>query len=100
MEPVAEFLENQQPKHRAKVLLAIDRIREFGPHLPFPHSSHVKDSEFRELRTSFAGQQFRVLYIRDGDEFVLFEAFHKTSHADLGKALRGAERYLEDYRKE
>jgi hypothetical protein len=87
-------------KHRAKVRQAIERLELFGPRLPFPDSSDVKGSEFRELRTRFAGQQYRVLYLQDGDAFVLFVGFHKTSDRDLERAVREADKHLADYRSE
>jgi hypothetical protein len=40
------------------------------------------------------------LYVQDGDAFVLFTSFHKTSDRDLVRAVRDAEKYLDDYRSE
>jgi hypothetical protein len=98
--PVLEFLLSLQAKHRAQVRQAIGRLGLFGPRLGFPDSSDVKNTPFRELRTRFAGQQYRVLYVQDGDVFVLFTGFHKTSDRDLVRAVRNAEKYLADYRSE
>jgi hypothetical protein len=75
-------------RHRAKVRQAVERLELFGPRLGFPDSSAVKGTPFRELRTRFAGQQYRVLYLQDGDAFVLFVGFHKTSDRDLERAVR------------
>jgi hypothetical protein len=79
---------------------AIERLELFGPRLPFPDSSAVKGTEFRELRTRFAGQQYRVLYLQDGEAFILFDGFHKTSDRDLDRAVREANKHLADYRSE
>ena len=79
---------------------AIGRLELFGPRLGFPDSSDVKNTPFRELRTRFAGQQYRVLYVQDGNAFVLFTSFHKTSDRDFARAVRDAEKYLADYRSE
>jgi len=98
--PILEFLLSLPAKHRAKVRQAIGRLELFGPRLGFPDSSDVKKTPFRELRTRFAGQQYRVLYVQDGDAFVLFTSFHKTSDRDLARAVRDAEKYLADYRSE
>jgi hypothetical protein len=98
--PVLDFLTRLPPRHRAKVRQAIERLELFGPRLGFPDSSAVKDTSFRELRTRFAGQQYRVLYLQDGDTFVLFVGFHKTSDRDLDRAVREAEKHLTDYRSE
>jgi hypothetical protein len=98
--PVLDFLMNVPARHRAKVRQAIERFELFGPRLGFPDSSAVKGTPFRELRTRFAGQQYRVLYHQDGDAFVLFVGFHKTSDRDLERAVREAEKHLADYRSE
>ena len=96
--PVIEFLIGLPTRHRAKVRQAIGRLEVFGPRLGFPDTSAVKGSEFRELRTRFAGQQYRVLYLQDSNGFVLFTGFHKTGDRDLDHAVSEAERYLADYR--
>jgi hypothetical protein len=98
--PVLDFLTGLPARHRAKVRQGIERLELFGPRLGFPDSSAVKGAPFRELRTRFAGQQYRVLYLQDGDAFVLFVGFHKTSDRDLERAVREAEKHLADYRSE
>ena len=98
--PLLDFLMGLPPKHRAKVRQAIGRLELFGPRLGFPDTSDVKNAPFRELRTRFAGQQYRVLYVQEGDTFVLFAGFHKRSDRDLAQAVREAERHLADYRSE
>jgi hypothetical protein len=40
------------------------------------------------------------LYLQDGDAFVLFVGFHKTSDRDLERAVREAEKHLAEYRPE
>lgn len=96
--PVDEFLESLPAKHRAKVRQSVERLQLFGPRLGFPDTSQIKGTEFRELRTRFAGQQYRLLYIRDGDVFVVFVAFHKTRKRDLEEAVAEAQTYLIEYR--
>lgn len=95
--PVLDFLRGLPARHRAKVRQAIERLELFGPRLGFPDSSAVKSTPFRELRTRFAGQQYRVLYLQDGDAFILFLGFHKTSERDLERAVREAEKHLAEY---
>lgn len=74
----------------------IELLETFGPGLPFPHASDVTGSVFRELRTSFAGQQYRMLYERVGDAFIAYVAFHKTSDRNLDQAVREANRYRQE----
>lgn len=49
-----------------------------APPLPFPHTSQV-EGELRELRCHFGSAQYRILYRRSGNLFVLLHAFHKTT---------------------
>lgn len=65
---VEGFLRSLPPKYAAKVRQGVGRLALFGPDLLFPSSSHV-DGRFRGLRTSFAGQQYRVIDARRGDRF-------------------------------
>jgi phage-related protein len=86
--PVLEFLLSLPAKHRAKVRQAIVGLSS-SDRGSASDSSDVKNTPFRELRTRFAGQQYRFLYVQDGDAFVLFTSFHKTatatSHGQFGR---------------
>jgi hypothetical protein len=56
--------EEEQESVRASVKL----LGDFGPRLPFPHSSSIKGSQhgnMRELRIQHAGRPYRVLYAFD-----------------------------------
>ena len=97
--PIDEFLRDLPPKHRTKIRQSIGRLQLFGPDLGFPDTSQIKGTQFRELRTRFSGQQYRLLYIRDGDTFVVFVGFHKTRKRDLDEAVAEARTCLNDYRK-
>ena len=98
--PLVDFLLGLPPKHRETVGQAIERLAIFGPRLGFPDTSDVIGTPFRELRTRFAGQQYRVLYVQDAEAFVVFVGFHKTGDRDLGRAVREAQKYLDDYQSE
>ena len=94
-----DFLIDMPPRHRAKVRHAIGRLEAFGPRLGFPDTSAVKGTPFRELRTRFAGQQYRIVYLQDSSGFVLFTGFHKTHDRDLGYAVSQAMTYLAEHRR-
>ncbi len=50
------------------VARSVGLLREFGPSLPFPHSSGIngsRHSHMRELRVQHRGRPFRVLYAFD-----------------------------------
>lgn len=51
---------------------AVDKLEAFGPKLPFPHQSDVRDAlRLRELRPRAGRSPWRTLYARVGDEFVI-----------------------------
>jgi len=59
-----DLSEAEQESVRASVKL----LGDFGPKLPFPHSSGIKGSRhgnMRELRIQHAGRPYRVLYAFD-----------------------------------
>lgn len=50
------------------VAASVQLLEEYGPHLVFPHSSQINDSEhgrMRELRTQSRGNPLRTLYAFD-----------------------------------
>jgi len=96
--PFFEFTSGLPSRHQAKVRQVLERLAIFGPRLGYPDTSHVRGTPFRELRTRFAGQQYRALYVQDTDAFIVFVGFHKTSERDLDRAIREARRHLDDYR--
>jgi hypothetical protein len=55
-------------EEQESVRASVNLLREFGPALPFPHSSGVegsRHSHMRELRIQHAGRPYRVLYAFD-----------------------------------
>lgn len=51
---------------------AVDKLEAFGPQLPFPHQSDVRDAPgLRELRPRAGRSPLRALYARVADEFVI-----------------------------
>lgn len=59
-------------KERVAVMHAVEKLAAVGPALPFPHQSKVKGAEgLRELRPRGGRSQWRALYGRVGDAFVI-----------------------------
>lgn len=81
VEPVADFIDSLTVRRQVAVDNQIDRLNGLEPNappLPFPHTSQV-EGELRELRCHFGSAQYRILYRRSGNLFVLLHAFHKTT---------------------
>jgi phage-related protein len=77
-EPVNDFIDALAPKVQVVLDNQIDRISQFGPRLPFPHSSQV-EGELRELRCHYGNTLFRILYRRSDNLFVLLHALEKRT---------------------
>jgi hypothetical protein len=59
-------------KERVAVMHAVEKLAGAGPALRFPHQSNVKGAErLRELRPRGGRSQWRPLYGRVGDAFVI-----------------------------
>ncbi len=57
---------------RVATLHAVEKLEALGPALPFPHQSNVKGTEgLRELRPRAGRSQWRALYGRAQDTFVV-----------------------------
>lgn len=116
-EPVREFLDETFPfqprsatatgakikkfaKRRAEVDLQIDRMDglpgDFPP-LGFPTTSQL-EGELRELRIRQGGQQYRILYRRSANLFVLLHAIHKTTDAVPPSDIELAQERFRDFK--
>jgi hypothetical protein len=79
--------EGEQESVRASVKL----LGDFGPKLPFPHSSGIKASRhgnMRELRIQHAGRPYRVLYAFDPRRCAILL---------IGGEKTGADRWYDEY---
>lgn len=79
-EQVNDFIDALEPKVQVVLDNQIERIAQFGPRLPFPHSSQV-EGELRELRCHYGNTLYRILYRRSDNLFVLLHIFQKRSGA-------------------
>lgn len=104
--PVLEFLDELNPKEKAKVIREIDLLAEFGPALIFPHTSKMegdKNKDIYELRPQLGNNIFRVFYFSvpvDGSvKYILVHGFRKksekTPEKELEKARNRRKAYLE-----
>lgn len=94
--PVEQFLWSLPKEHMAKILQVIDMLREWGPTLPFPYSSQVKE-KIRELRMHYGKTTYRILYYQDRLRgFVLLHALGKTTKKLPEKDIKLALRRMKD----
>jgi hypothetical protein len=73
------------------VRASVKLLRDFGPNLPFPHSSGVIRSQhgnMHELRIQHAGRPYRVLYAFDS---------RRCAVLLIGGEKTGKDRWYEEY---
>jgi len=80
--PVIEFIKEQSPKEKAKILREIELLEEFGLFLGMPHIKKLKGyDDLWELRIKHSSNIFRILFLNYHDGiFVLLHAFRKKSN--------------------
>ncbi len=59
--PVLAWLDGLVPRARAKCIVKIERLKELGHELRRPEADYLRDDIY-ELRISYQGQQYRILY--------------------------------------
>ncbi len=95
--PLEDFLDGLPKKQRAKVLGLIEKLKEYGPTLPFPYSSQV-EGKVRELRTRFGKTRLRILYFADADqEFKLLHGVVKDTEKLERSDIQKAEARMSDH---
>ena len=97
--PTAEKEYRQLPtKERFAVENAIEKLRLFGPKLPYPHQSNVKGAQnLRELRPRAGRSPLRAFYRRIDDVFVI-GAIGPEAQVDnrkFNRAVEAAQKRLE-----
>jgi hypothetical protein len=67
--PMCNWLDELQPKHKAKCLKWIGILRAFGHDLRRPESDYLRDG-IHELRVRFQSLNYRMLYFFYGSQVV------------------------------
>jgi phage-related protein len=100
-QPVREFIESMPGKRMRKIEDVIEEHLNGkdadAPPPGFPISSQI-DGELRELRISFAGTKYRILYQRSRNLIVLLHAFTKDTAAVPASAKAAARWRMADFR--
>ena len=95
--PIDPYLDELDPKMRAKVLRTIGLLEEFGTLLRMPHSEHLGDGIF-ELRVKQGSNIERVLYFFfTGDKAILTNGFTKKQQKTSPGEIQLAKDRRADY---
>ena len=95
--PVEDFLDSLNVMMRAKMLLSIRMVKEFGHMTRMPYSEELEDGIF-ELRAKLGSDITRILYFFVVDKrIVLTNGFVKKTPKTPRKEIERAKRYRADY---
>lgn len=95
--PVEKFLNEQDEKARAKIMKAIQRLKELGYRLIRPEAAKIKDRLY-ELRVEFSPNNYRIIYFfYAGQYVVLTHAFKKKSQELKLNDIKTAEDRMKDF---
>lgn len=96
--PVKDFIDSQPTKVKAKILRNLQLLSEFGPNIGWPLISNIGDNLW-ELRTTFQGNQYRILFsLVSGKIVLLVHGFTKKTQkiprSDLDLAYKRLREYI------
>lgn len=96
--PFLDWLDGQPPKVQNKCLVRIERLREMGHELRRPEADTLRDG-IHELRASYQGVHYRVLYFFHEGRAVLSHGVVKESSVpdtDIERAMRRRDAFAEN----
>lgn len=92
---IMEFLDSLQEKPRSKVVRAMILLKK-DPWPPYPHSSHIKNRDFRELRVLHGGNYYRCFYrVYNKIVFVAHAIVKKSNKIDKNDIEIAHRRFIE-----
>lgn len=94
--PTDEFLDELQPKIRAKVEKWMEKLEEEGPSLPRPFADIVR-GKIREIRIVFGSNCYRFLYFFFGKRIIVTHGFVKKTKRIPPGEIERAERMMQDF---
>ena len=95
--PVKDFIEEQRPKMKAKILRELDLLEEFGNELEGETTKHLDDGIF-ELRVKFSSDITRIFFFfHIGKKIILANGFVKKTQKTPVKEIELAKKYRKDY---
>lgn len=89
-EPVLDYLQKINFKHRAKIYKSIDFLKDNGGYLDEPYGRHIK-GKIRELRVIFSNNYYRVMYFCfKNKNIILLHIFLKRNNKTPDKEIKKA----------
>jgi hypothetical protein len=88
------------PREQSSMLTVIDKLRQLGLALPFPHVSHIEGTALWELRPRSGASPWRGIYRREGN-YLAIAAIGPDAKVDprgFRAAVRRANSRLANYR--
>ena len=82
--PLLDWLDAQPPKVQDKCLVRIERLGQMGHELRRPEADSLRDG-IHELRASFRGVHYRVLYFFHGKQAVISHGLVKEKEVPPGE---------------
>lgn len=96
--PVFEFIQNQNPKIKSKVIGVMNLLKELGILVGPPHSKKVTGTPLWELRI-LGSDNIRIFYVAVvNHKFVLLHAFYKKKQKTDKKEIKTAIDRLNDFK--
>lgn len=97
VQPAKEFIENCNPKMKAKILKTLKLLQENGNALGEPYSKHLRGGIF-ELRVNLGNNVSRILYFFFcNGKIILTNGFVKKTQRTPNKEIKLADTYRKDY---
>ncbi|MGM0420745.1 MAG: type II toxin-antitoxin system RelE/ParE family toxin [Bacillota bacterium] len=99
--PVIEFIKEQTPKEKAKIIREIELLEEFGLFLGMPHIRKMSGyDDLWELRIKYSSNSFRILFFNYNDGiFILLHGFKKKSNKTPKREINIAFNRLESIKR-
>jgi phage-related protein len=97
--PVIEFMNSVPQRQREKLVVRVERLREFGRELRRPEADYLRDDIY-ELRVRFGHVNYRLLYFFHGSTIAVLAAGltkeDRVPPRDINLAVRRRARFIED----
>jgi phage-related protein len=92
--PLTEYFNHILEKDRASLLQVIGLLEANGPEIQNSKMDRLIEGSFRELRK----KRHRIIYVRDGNHYILLVPFYKTTQKTPQKYINLAKARFSQYK--